>query len=217
MTAPHSQDLTAGSLSRHLVHLALPLVAGNILQQFYNTIDAFVVGRFAGQAEFAAIGVAGTIMNLFLFALVGCCDGFSVLFARAYGLEDMQDLRRQEVSALAVGLSCTALLMAIGLCFLEPLLSILQTPTEIRGYTAAYLRWIFLSLPAAFLYNLLASMLRSSGDTKAALMVLAAAVLANLGLDILFVAVLSGGIEGAAAATALTQLFSALLLSLIHI
>ena len=153
MTAQHTQDLTQGSLSRHLVKLALPLVFGNILQEFYNTIDAFVVGRFAGQEEFAAIGVAGTVMNLFLFALVGCCTGFSVLFAHAYGQNDMKDLRCQEVSALAVGFSCTALLMLVGLAGMHPLLSLLQTPDALRGYVAVYLRWIFLSLPAAFLYK----------------------------------------------------------------
>ena len=210
MTAQHTQDLTQGSLSRHLVRLAIPLVFGNILQEFYNTIDAFVVGRFAGQEEFAAIGVAGTVMNLFLFALVGCCTGFSVLFARAYGHNDMDDLHRQEVSALAVGLACTGVLMLLGLAGMRPLLTLLQTPDALRGYVSVYLRWIFLSLPAAFLYNLFASLLRSSGDTQAALLVLAAAVGANLVLDFVFVAGFSGGIEGAAIATALTQVFSAL-------
>ena len=68
-----------------------------------GTSDALVVGRFVGQEEFAAIGVAGTVMNLFLFALVGCCTGFSVLFAHAYGHNDMDDLHRQELSALTVG------------------------------------------------------------------------------------------------------------------
>lgn len=210
MTAQHTQDLTQGSLSHHLVKLALPLVFGNILQEFYNTIDAFVVGRFAGQEEFAAIGVAGTVMNLFLFALVGCCTGFSVLFARAYGHNDMDDLHRQEVSALTVGLACTGVLMLLGLAGMRPLLTLLQTPDALRGYVSIYLRWIFLSLPAAFLYNLFASLLRSSGDTQAALLVLAAAVGANLVLDFVFVAGFSGGIEGAAIATALTQVFSAL-------
>ena len=210
MIASNTQDLTQGSLSHHLVRLAVPLVFGNILQEFYNTIDAFVVGRFAGQEEFAAIGVAGTVMNLFLFALVGCCTGFSVLFAHAYGQDDLPELHRQEVSALTVGLGCTALLMGIGLVGMHPLLTLLQTPNALQGYVAAYLRWIFLSLPAAFLYNLLAALLRSSGDTQAALLVLAAAVGANLVLDLVFVALLSGGIEGAALATALTQLFSAL-------
>ena len=210
MSTGSTQELTRGNLSRHLVRLAIPLVFGNILQEFYNTIDAFVVGRFAGQEEFAAIGVAGTVMNLFLFALVGCCTGFSVLFAHAYGQEDIPELHRQEVSTLAVGLGCTALLMAAGLAGMHPLLRLLQTPDALQGYAAAYLRWIFLSLPAAFLYNLFAALLRSSGDTRAALLVLAAAVGANLVLDFVFVALLSGGIEGAALATALTQIFSAL-------
>ena len=210
LTTQHSQELTQGSLSRHLVRLAVPLVFGNILQEFYNTIDAFVVGRFAGQEEFAAIGVAGTVMNLFLFALVGCCTGFSILFAHAYGQNDLPELHRQEVSALAVGLGCTVLLMTAGLAGMRPLLALLQTPEALCHPVAVYLRWIFLSLPAAFLYNLFAALLRSSGDTQAALLVLAAAVGANLVLDLVFVALLSGGIEGAAIATALTQIFSAL-------
>lgn len=210
MITSGTQELTKGSLAHHLVHLAIPLVFGNILQEFYNTIDAFVVGRFAGQEEFAAIGVAGTVMNLFLFALVGCCTGFSVLFAHAYGQNDLPELHRQEISALTVGLGCTAFLIVVGFAGMRPLLTLLQTPAALQGYTAVYLRWIFLSLPAAFLYNLFAALLRSSGDTQAALLVLAAAVGANLVLDVIFVAVLSGGIEGAALATALTQLFSAL-------
>ena len=197
--AYNTQALTTGSLSRHLVRLALPLVFGNILQEFYNTIDTFVVGRYAGQAEFAAIGIAGTVMNLFLF----------ILFARAYGQNDVQELHRQEVSALAAGLGCTALLMLAGFAGMQPLLRLLQTPAALQGYVALYLRWIFLSLPATFLYNLFASLLRSSGDTNAALLVLAAAVAANLGLDMLFVAGLGMGIEGAAIATALTQVFAA--------
>ena len=211
MTAQRSRDLTQGSLSGHLFRLAVPLLFGNILQEFYNTIDAFVVGRFAGQEEFAAIGIAGTMMNLFLFALVGCCTGYSILFAQAYGQNDLPALRRQEFSALLAGLFCTVVLMAVGLCGMRPLLALLQTPAALQPYVTIYLRWIFLSLPAAFLYNLLASLLRATGDTQAALYVLAAAVGANLLLDLLFVAHFSLGIAGAAAATALTQVFSAIL------
>lgn len=202
------RDYTKGNLSHHLLQLAIPLVFGNILQEFYNTIDAFVIGRFAGQEEFAAIGIAGTVMNLFLFALVGCCTGFSVLFARAYGQADMNELRKQHFSALIAGLCCTILLMLLGLFGMHPLLHLLQTPTALRTYVRSYLFWIFLSLPAAFLYNLFASLLRASGDTRAALYVLAAAVGSNLLLDLLLVAALGGGIRGAALATALTQVFS---------
>ena len=203
------QDFTQGNLSGHLINLAVPLIFGNILQEFYNTIDAFVVGRFAGQEEFAAIGIAGTVMNLFLFALVGCCTGFSILFAQACGQKNMKELRRQHFSALVMGLGCTAFLMLLGIAGMRQLLMVLQTPVALRGYVAGYLHWIFLSLPAAFLYNLFASLLRAEGDTKAALYVLASAVGMNLVLDLVFVAGRSMGSQGAAMATALTQVFSA--------
>lgn len=205
------RDFTKGSLSGHLVRLAVPLIFGNILQEFYNTIDAFVVGRFAGQEEFAAIGVAGTVMNLFLFALVGCCTGFSILFAQAYGKGDMRELRKQHFSALLAGLGCVLVLMMLGIGGMKPLLMVLQTPDNLRKFVSVYLHWILLSLPAAFLYNLFAALLRAAGDTKAALYVLATAVGMNLVLDLIFVAGCSMGSEGAAIATALTQLGSAVI------
>lgn len=76
-----SYDLTSGSIPQHLLRLAAPLIMGNILQQLYNTVDAFILGRFAGDLEFAAVGVAGSVMNLFLFMITGACTGISVIFA----------------------------------------------------------------------------------------------------------------------------------------
>lgn len=207
----NTQDYLQGNLSKHLVQLTIPLVLGNILQELYNTIDAFIIGRYAGQEEFAAVGIAGTIMNLFLFALVGCCTGVSVLFAHAYGTRNMKELRLQHFSTLLVGLGCTLLLAILGLVSIPWLLVVLQTPVPLQGYVSLYMHWILFSLPATFLYNFYASLLRASGDTRAALFVLAAAVGTNFILDILFVAVLSKGIEGAAMATAITQIFSAVI------
>ena len=202
-------DLTVGSPMRHLVYLAIPMVFGNILQEFYNTIDAFVVGRYAGEAEFAAIGIAGTVMNLFLFIIVGCCTGFSILFAQAFGQKNLSELRRQHFSGLLAGALVTVVLMVVGGLGMSLLLRLLKTPTNLQLYVSTYLFYIFLSLPAVLFYNLFASLLRSAGDTKAALYVLAAAVSMNLVLDIIFVAVCNQGISGAAIATALTQIFSA--------
>ncbi len=204
-------DLTSGNIPAYLVSLAAPLVAGNILQEFYNTIDAFVVGRFAGKEEFAAIGIAGTAMNLFLFALVGCCNGFSILFAQACGQKNMKELRKQHFNALIAGACCVLFLMFAGLVCMNPLLTILQTPRELHNYVASYLYWIFLSLPAAFFYNLFAALLRSTGDTKASLYVLIISVVTNLFLDIFLVEKCQKGIEGAAVATAITQTISAAL------
>lgn len=206
-----THDYTQGNMYTALAGLSAPLIAGNILQQFYNTIDAFVVGRFAGNEEFAAIGVAGTVMNLFLFMIVGACTGLSVLFARFYGTKDYKMLHRQHFTALIAGLIFSVLLCVSGNLFMKPILSLIRTPSQIYQYTATYLWWIFLSLPAAFLYNMYASALRASGDTLAALFILMAAVTSNLILDVIFVAHMGLGIKGAAQATAITQVISAVL------
>lgn len=204
-------DLTQGSLSGHLARLAAPLIAGNILQQLYNAVDAFVLGRFAGQNEFAAIGIAGSVMNLFLFAIVGACTGVSVLFARFYGARDFDRFRREHFLSLTFGLLCAALAGVIGRLCLPALLAVIQTPEELAGLVEGYLAVILLSLPAAFLYNLYGSLLRSVGRAAAALAALAVATGVNLGLDLLFVARLGWGIAGAAWATAIAQALSALL------
>lgn len=90
-----SYDLTSGSIPQHLLHLAAPLIMGNILQQLYNTVDAFILGRFAGDLEFAAVGVAGSVMNLFLFMITGACTGISVIFAQLYGAGERERFRRE--------------------------------------------------------------------------------------------------------------------------
>lgn len=204
-------DLTKGSIKKEFITLAIPLIAGNILQQLYNAVDAFMIGRFAGEEEFAAIGVAGTVMNLFLFAIVGACTGLSVLFARCYGTGDYDKLKKQHFTALLTGMIGTLILCILSLCGMKGILFLLQTPQELGGYVTEYMRWISMALPFAFLYNMYASALRASGNTLASLLILAASVVANLFLDFLFVGVFRWGIKGAAEATFFTQCISAIL------
>ena len=202
-------DLTEGSLSAHLVRLALPLMLGNILQQMYNTIAAVVVNRYAGALEFAATGVSSSVMNLFLFIVIGACTGISVLFSQAYGARDLEAFRRQHFISLVAGLGAVAVMSLCSVGLLGALLRMIQTPEELFSYTQTYLTIVLLSLPAAFLYNLYSALLRSVGSTNAALGVLALSVGLNLVLSLLFVAKLSMGIAGAAWATAIAQSFSA--------
>lgn len=207
----HTHDFTKGNIYVQLVSLSAPLILGNILQQLYNMIDAFVVGRYAGNEEFAAIGIAGTVMNLFLFMIVGACTGLSVLFARYYGEKKEEKLQKQHFTALILGLIFSVSLSVLGWLMLEKILWLIQTPKELTAYTQIYLRWILLSLPAAFLYNMYAAALRAAGDTVAALWILAIAVASNFILDLFLVAHLHLGISGAAQATACTQCISAFL------
>lgn len=209
--ASAGQDLTHGPIARHLVRLTVPLIVGNILQQLYNTIDAFVVGRYAGLAEFAAIGVAGAVMNLFLFAIVGACIGITVLLAQLYGAGDEKGFKDEHFIAVMFGLLASALAGAAGALGCGPLLSLLCTPAEIFAFTEGYLRIVLLALPASYLYNFYGALFRSVGKVNAALVILAFAVVLNLALDIVFVAWLGMGIQGAAWATLIAQTVSALL------
>lgn len=209
MTHPH--DLTTGNISQHLLRLAAPLIMGNILQQLYNTVDAFILGRFAGSLEFAAVGVAGSVMNLFLFMITGACSGISVIYARFYGADDLAAFRREHWISLSFGILTTALCSAVGFLCLPYLLQLIHTPEELTALVSNYLKIILISLPAAFLYNLYSALLRAIGQTTAALLALTAAVMINVLLDFGFVAVLHLGITGAAIATAASQMISAVL------
>lgn len=205
------RDLTSGSISRHLLRLAAPLIVGNILQQLYNTVDAFILGRYAGAAEFAAVGVAGSVMNLFLFMLTGACTGVSVILAQFYGAGDRASFRREHWLSMSTGLLATVACSGLAFVLLRPLLGVIQTPDELIEPVADYLRIILLSLPAAFLYNLYGALLRAVGWANAALTALAAAVGINFVLDCLFITQLHWGIAGAAWATACSQMLAALL------
>ena len=206
----HSYDLTKGSIPQHLVQLAAPLIAGNILQQLYNTVDAFILGRFAGATEFAAVGVAGSVMNLFLFMITGACTGISVLFAQFYGAGDRKTFRREHWLSLSFGILVTVICSVLGFLALPSLLRVIRTPAELTAFVTRYLTVILFGLPAAFLYNLYSAILRAIGRANAALMALAAAVTVNVIFDYCFVAKLQWGISGAAWATTASQMLSAM-------
>lgn len=204
-----SYDLTQGNIALHMVRLAIPLILGNILQQFYNTVDALVIGRYAGDLEFASIGVAGSVMNLFLFAIVGGCSGISVILAQLYGAEDFTTFRKEHFLALVSGIAITLCTSIAGIFTIPLILRAVQTPADIFDFVSHYLTIVLLSLPAAFIYNFYSAVLRAAGKTAAALFVLTLAAILNLGLDLLFIAKFDMGIAGAAYATAAAQAASA--------
>lgn len=206
-----TDDFVNGNIRRQLTALALPLILGNILQQLYNTIDAFIIGRYIGNTAFAAIGVAGSMMNLFTFVLVGGCNGIAVLFAQLYGEKNWKKLKRESFLSLSFGCLFTVMLSIVSIITLNPLLRCIRTPAEVGSFVCVYLRIIYLGLPATFLYNWCSAALRAAGDAGASLWVLLAAMLLNLGLDFAFVFFGAMGIGGAASATVISQLFSVLI------
>ena len=206
-----TDDLTRGPIRRQLISLALPLLACNIFQQLYNTLDVTIVGRCVGSTAFAAVGMAGSVMNLFLFLLTGICNGMGALFSQFHGAGDDGAFRREFFLAAVFGGGFAVALTLLAGAALGPLLGLLQTPEELLFPASAYLGVIFLGFLPAFAYQLGFSLLRSIGNTGAALLFLMLSMGSNLVLDIAFVAGLGWGVEGAAWATVLSQALAAVL------
>ena len=207
----NTKGLTEGNIKTQLIILALPLLLGDILQQFYNTVDAVIIGRFVGEAAFAAVGISGTLMNLFIFIISGCCIGMSVLFARFYGEGDRGKFRQEFFIALSCGGLFTIFTSILGILLLPVILRLMSTPYETFSHARSYLMVIFSGLIATYLYNMLSAVLRAAGNTKATLYFLFAGIVSNIFLDLLFVAVFEMGMHGAALATVMSQLISAAL------
>jgi len=208
---PREVHLTSGSITPQLLKLCLPLLCANVLQQLYNIINSLVVTKYIGDNAFAALGVAESVMNLFIYVITGACMGASVLIAQFYGEQNYGRLRRQlYVSAVLIG-GCTLAAVVLGQLFLPQLLRLIQTPDELMGDVSAYLRVILLGMVFTFTYNYLASALRALGDTRTALYFLLLSLAYNLAAAWLLVAVLRMGITGTALATASAQALSSLL------
>lgn len=202
-------DLLRGNIRKQLIFLALPLLLGNILQQFYNTTDSLIIGHFLGSLAFASTGVSGTIMNLFIFVINGFCVGLSVIFAQAYGSGNWKRFRQEMFLSLLIGAVLSLVISACSVKLLRPILVIIQTPEALMLYCIRYLEIILPGLPVTFMYNYFSTILRAVGNTLSSLAALFISVVANIGLDYLFVGYFNLGITGAAFATVLAQLLSA--------
>ena len=204
------RDLTRGPISRSLILFALPMMAGNLLQQFYNIADTLIVGRVLGANALAAVGSAYTLMTFLTSIFLGLSMGSGALFSIYRGRGDEVTLRKGVAHAFALILLITLALNAVVYAFLEPILAFLRVPAEVIDGMRSYLLIIFAGLIATSLYNYLSCLLRALGNSTAPLIFLAASALLNVGLDLLFVAVLNMGIAGAAWATVIAQYVSGL-------
>lgn len=202
--------LLEGNIRKQLISLSLPLLVGNVLQQLYNTVDSLMIGRFLGTEAFSAVGIAGTIMNLFIFVLSGFCTGISILFAQLYGSGDRQGFRREVFVSASLGAGITLALSVLFMILMRPALRLIHSPEELISDIEAYLQVIIGGMLCTYIYNLASGILRSIGDTRAATFFLFIAVAVNAVVDYWFVGILDFGIAGAAWATVLSQLLSAL-------
>lgn len=202
------QDLTTGKINRKLWAFAVPLMMGNVMQQLYNLVDTWVVGKCVGDSALAAVGSSYSLMTFITSVILGLCLGSSAFFAIEFGRKNKERLRNGIfVSFILIGVF-SLVLTVIALYFRGKLMKVLQVPEELQNMMGEYLYYIFIGIIATFLYNYFSNLLRGIGNSIVPLVFLFVSVVLNIALDLYFVLVLNMGIRGAAVATVISQYIS---------
>ena len=204
-------DMTTGNPMKIILNFTLPIFWGNVFQQFYNMADAVIVGKFVGNKALAAVGSTGTIMFLIYGFVVGMTAGFTVPTAQKFGAGDMKGMRRTVAGAGVLSLVVGALLTMLFMLFMKPLLTLMNTPSDIFKDAYGYIMIISGGILAQMLYNLLSSILRAIGNSKIPLYFLIISALLNILLDLLLIVGFHMGATGAAVATIIAQGVSGIL------
>lgn len=205
------QKMTQGSIVRHLLGYAIPLILGNFFQLAYNAVDSIIVGKFAGEGALAAVSAANLVMTIVILGVSGISIGASVLMSKFYGAGEEEKLRRELATTLIFGAAASLVVFLLGLLFAPQFLALMNVPEDILDTAQGYLRIIFVGFLFTFQYNILSAALRSVGNAAAPVRFLAFASALNALLDVVFVAGLKWGAAGAGIATVIAQAVSALL------
>ena len=209
--ARYDVDMTKGSITKHLINFALPLMVGNLFQQLYNMVDTWVVGNYVSNEAFSAVGTVTPIINTLIGFFLGLSSGAGVVISQYYGAGREDKVRQAVHTSLVLTLLMGAVFTAAGIAMTPLMLRLMRTPAEVAPEQTTYLTIYFAGVMGLLLYNMGSGILRAVGDSKRPLYFLIASCLVNIVLDLLFVAVLGMGVTGAAIATIASQFFSAIL------
>jgi len=205
------KDMTKGSELKAILAFAVPMILGQLFQQFYNIVDRLVVGRFVGEDALGAVGTSFPVMFFTTALIMGIAMGATTVVSQNFGARRYDQVKRT-VSTNMLFLGGASLFVAVvGIFSAEPLFRLMQLDSEVLPVAVAYLQIIFAGMPFSFLYNAYSSLLRGLGDSKSPTVFLIAATLANVVLDLLFVAGFGWGVPGAAVATILSQALASVL------
>lgn len=210
--ASRAADMTQGSIIRHLIRFAVPIMIGLLFQQAYNTVDMIVVGQFVSKEAMAAVSSTGNIINMLIGLCSGLSVGASVAISQAYGAKDDQRLSNAVHTTVTVGFLLCVLATFVGLMIVDPMLHAMDTPEHVMPESTLYLRIYFMGISGLLLYNMGDGILRAVGDSKRPQYFLMLSALLNIILDLVLVIVFDMGVAGVALATALAQGVSAVLM-----
>lgn len=206
-----TKNMTTGSPVRLIIGFAIPMFLGMLFQQFYSMVDTMIVGQYLGVHPLAGVGSTSSLNFMVIGFCMGVCNGFAIPVAQMFGADDERRLRRFVTNSawLCVGFSVVMTLLVVVLC--KPVLRLMNTPAEIFDYAYLYIVIIFWGIPCTFLYNLLAGIIRSLGDSKTPVVFLAISSMLNIMLDVVSILVFHMGVEGPALATVISQGVSGLI------
>lgn len=205
-------NMTEGPLLGKMIIFTLPVMASGILQLLFNAADVMVVGKFAGDAAMAAVGCCGALINLIINLFIGLAVGAGVMAAQDIGAKRFDGVKRLVSTALTASIIGGLIVGVLGFVLAEPLLILMDTPEDVLAEAVPYMRAYFCGIPGCLIYNYMAAILRSTGDTKRPLYFLTAAGVANVGMNLLMVCVFHLGAIGVGIATAVAQYVSATLI-----
>ena len=205
------KDMTVGSPTKNILKFCLPLMLGNLFQQFYNMADTVIVGQFVGKSALSAVGSVGALNFLIVGSVIGLCSGFAIPIAQRFGAQDIKGLKKYVANIIYTSVVLAVVFTAGAVLLTNPLLKLLNTPEEIYGEAYSYIVIIFAGISATMFYNLLASIVRALGDSKTPLYFLLFSSFFNIGLDLLLIIVFKMGVRGAAVATVVSQFISGVL------
>lgn len=210
-TTKKKYDMITDHPGKALLMFVIPMIIGNLFQQFYNIADSVIVGRFVGERALAAVGASGSITNVFIAIAIGGGNGCAVVVSQFFGAGKISKMKTAAYTMMINFLVISVCLAGIGLTFNDQILTWVNTPADIFEDAGVYLAIYFMGLPFLFMYNIQASIFNSLGDSKKPLYLLVFSSLLNIVLDLVFVIMFNEGVRGVAVATLIAQGTSAVI------
>ena len=207
----HTVDMTRGSIMRHIIAFAIPVMIAGVLQTLYNAADTVVVGKFAGKEALAAVGSTGSAIHLIIGVFIGLSSATNVIVARKFGAGNKSGVSKAVHTAIAACIAGGVILAVLGIAFCRKILILMGSPDDVIDLATLYMRIYFAGIPVMLIYNFGSAVMRAVGDAKRPTYYLMGAGIINVSLNLLFVIVFKMSVAGVAIATMIAQCVSAFL------
>lgn len=211
VTKSMTKDMTDGDPIKLILFFSIPVIIGNIFQQFYSMVDAIIVGQYVGSDALAAVGSTGSLIFTTIGFSLGLTLGFSIIISQRFGANDLTAVRKVMAMSMYLSLIFAIFMSIVGIIFAKPVLQMLQTPDDILDHATKYLQFMFAGSTGLIFYNLFSCILRAVGDSKTPLYFLILASVLNVILDLVFVLLIPLETAGVGLATTLAQTISAII------